>query len=442
MRDPRVINKLIDIVGEENTLSGADAVASYTMDGLSPGAVIFPSDIEQISEVLRFASLESLAVIPTGSGTKRGLGNSPVKADIALSTKNLCRVIEHESADLVATAECGITLAEFQRSLKERNQFLPVDPAHEKRGATLGGIIAANDSGPMRLRYGTLRELLIGIKVVRADGTVFKGGSKVVKNVAGYDLPKLFVGSLGTLGVVAEATFRLYPVPEFSETYLAGFESPDKAHATVMSLLNSDLVISSLEHISPALFAEVSERMGLDIKGGYALAVRIMNVKKAVRDQMSVVTQACGKDAGDGLVIEGEKEVEFWDEIRDFPWNLSGERRVVAKASVLIADVPALFRALERLSAESGVLSYASARAGSGIVVISIEGEGDSLVRGISELRDFTRGAAGHLVIQEAPSEIKSTLGAWGDMGSAAGIMKRIKSNFDPGNILNPGRLF
>lgn len=441
MPESRVIKKLIDIVGEENTLSGEDAGASYTVDGVTPGAVIFPENIEQISEVLGFASRESLAVIPTGSGTKRGLGNSPVKADIALSIKNFNRVIEHGASDLVATAECGITLADFQDRLRERNQFLPVDPPHVKRGATLGGIIATNDSGPIRLRYGTTRELLIGMKVVRSDGTIFKGGSKVVKNVAGYDLPKLFVGSLGTLGIVVEATFRLYPIPEYSKTYLAGFESTDKAHGAVSSLLNSDLVISSLEHMSPSLVAAVSERTGLDIKGNYALAVRVMNVKKAVRDQMSVVIDVCRKGGGAGLVIDAEKEDEFWEEIREFPWNLSGEERVVAKASVLIARLPGLFRVLERLSAENGVQAFASARAGSGIAVISMNGERESLVRAISELRSFTLEAAGSLVIQEAPNDIKSTLGAWGDIGSAAGIMKRIKYNFDPENILNPGRL-
>jgi glycolate oxidase FAD binding subunit len=199
---------------------------------------------------MKAASRARASVVPRGSGTKTGIGNKPLGADIVLSTRKLNRVIAHESSDLVATTECGITLTELQSHLGRKNQFLPVDPPHVQGGATVGGIIAANDSGPLRLRYGTSRELLIGMKVVRADGSIFKGGSKVVKNVAGYDMPKLFVGSLGTLGIIAEATFRLYPVPESSGTYFACFESLDEAHGAVRSLIDSALVINARAHES------------------------------------------------------------------------------------------------------------------------------------------------------------------------------------------------
>ncbi|MEQ9619341.1 MAG: FAD-binding oxidoreductase [Deltaproteobacteria bacterium] len=442
MPDSKIVTRLTEIVGQRNTLTRQDEIGAYQPEGARPKAVLFPANIEQVSEVLRFAASESLSVIPAGSGTKLNLGNITEGADIVLSTKNLNRIIEHGASDLVATAECGTLLSEFQSRLREQNQFLPVDPPHLLSGATLGGIIASNDSGPLRLGYGTMRELLIGLKVVRADGTVFKGGSKVVKNVAGYDLPKLFVGSLGTLGIIAEATFRLYPIPESSRTCLVSFDNLDNSHESVMSLLKSDLVISSLEHLSPALASALGERAGIDVKGNsYTLAVRVMNVEKAVRDQMKTILDLCSKAGGSGVMVEGEKEEKLWEEIREFTSRLSGPGGTVARANVLITDVPGVFRLLEGFPERSGIEVYSSARAGNGVVAVSMDGEREALVSSLKELRIFSEERGGSLVIWAADSNVKKRVGVWGNIGTSLGIMKRIKRNFDPENILNPGRL-
>ena len=170
------------------------------------------------------------------------------------------------------------------------------------------------------------------MKVVRADGSIFKGGSKVVKNVAGYDMPKLFVGSLGTLGIIAEATFRLYPVPESSGTYFACFESLDDAHDTVRSLIDSALVINAIEHMNPGLAGSITERLGLgsDCKR-YSLAVRIMNVSRAVEDQVKTVTDVSRRNGGKGLIIGAENEEAFWDEVREFPWRSPGPPALCSK---------------------------------------------------------------------------------------------------------------
>ncbi|MCL4244976.1 MAG: FAD-binding oxidoreductase, partial [Candidatus Dadabacteria bacterium] len=267
MGDNAILNNLAGIVGGENAVPG-DGAAEFSVGGVAPRIVLFPGTVEEVSEIMKAATRDSLTVIPMGSNTKRGLGDAVARADVALSVKRLDRILEHEAADLVATAECGMTLAGFQEGLGGKSQFLPVDPPHVKEGATLGGIIASGDSGPERLRYGTARELLIGMKAVRADGTIFNGGAKVVKNVAGYDLPKLFVGSLGTLGVLVEATFRLYSVPEYSRTCIAGFGSLEDSQAAVHALLNSDLVMTSLEHVTPPLAEAVSASADVLMKRG------------------------------------------------------------------------------------------------------------------------------------------------------------------------------
>ena len=443
MPESSIFNQLAGIVGGENASQDPETLESSAVDGVIPKIVLFPDSIEQMSEIMKAASRGGASVVPRGSGTKRGIGNKPHGADIVLSTGRLNRLIEHESADLVATTECGITLSELQSHLGRKNQFLPVDPPHVRGGATVGGIIAANDSGPLRLRYGTSRELLIGMKVVRADGSIFKGGSKVVKNVAGYDMPKLFVGSLGTLGIIAEATFRLYPVPESSGTYFACFESLDEAHGAVRSLIDSALVINAIEHMNPGLAGSIAERLGLgsDCKR-YSLAVRIMNVSRAVEDQLKTVTDVSRRNGGKGLIIGAENEEAFWDEVREFPWRSSEPAGAVLKTGVLISDVPRVFLLLDGLSDKYGVRARATARAANGVVIISIDGDKESVINSVKELREFSESAGGSLVVREASPDIKPALDVWGGMGSSLGLMKRIKSAFDPGNILNPGRLF
>jgi len=439
MPQSKAIKELVRITGESHALTDASALEEYSVDGIVPKAVLFPGSEEEISEIMKIASRESVSVMPVGSRTKRGLGNIPSKLDILLSTQRLNRVLGHEAADLVATSECGVTLSGFQKVLKDNNQFLPVD-SMQTAGATLGGALASNSSGPMRLRYGTLRELLIGIKVVRADGSVFKGGSKVVKNVAGYDLPKLYVGSLGTLGIITEATLRLYPIPERSETYLVSFTTLEKCAETVMELLKSELVMTSLELLNPTLVKEVTERAGITLKRKkYALAIRVMNVDKAVGDQMSLVKKVSNKRRGEGVSVEGTLEQKLWEEIVNFPGNFPAQNHLRLKAGVLITQVPEIFRALEKLNKENGIKAYASARAGNGVLDASLVGEG-SLVPAVKTLRELTAKMGGSLVIEDAPVALKSEVGVWGDMGSALGLMKRIKSNFDPGGILNPGR--
>jgi len=441
MLKKKVANNLLRIVGEKNALTEEAKLKSFSVENVQPGIVLFPNEIEQVSEIMKLASKESISVIPWGSGTKSALGNLPESVDVVISTKNLDLIIEHGASDLVATTQCGITLKKFQSALNKERQFLAIDPPHVGRKATVGGIIATNDSGPERLRYGTLREFLIGLKVVRPDGSIFKGGSKVVKNVAGYDLPKLYVGSLGTLGIIVEATFRLYPVPEYSETYIVGFSTLEDAHNTVSTLLNSDLVITSLEILNPELVGSLTKRNDLElIDDLYTLAIGIKNVEKAVKDQISTLKMICNQNGGKGKLIIGAQEKQLWEDIRDFPWELFKTERVVCKASVVVTQIPQVLTTLKRLSDEYGIKTYISARAGNGILIISIKGKLSSVIDSLNSLRSFVSSIGGHLILQEAPPEIKARVQVWGDFGSGLGIMKKIKFNFDPNNLLNPGR--
>jgi glycolate oxidase FAD binding subunit len=436
------LKEIIGIVGENNVLLESPELERYSVEGKRPNIVVLPRTIEEISEIVRLASVESLTIIPWGGGTKIGLGKEPCSIDVVLSTRRINRVIEHESSDLVAITECGIPLKEFQRILRDKNQFVAIDPPHLDSGATVGGIIATNDSGPRRLRYGTIREFLIGIKVVRSDGSIVKGGAKVVKNVAGYDLPKLYVGSLGTLGIIVEATFRLYPVPEFSQTFMASFSTLEELQQAVNSVLNSSLVPTCLETLNPNLADAISGKLNLNLSmGRYALALRMESVEKAVREQIAKVKDICEEKGGNGILVDSKTEKDLWQEIREFPWSMTTVgSRAVCKASVLINDVPRVFRELEELSRNSGLRALASARAGNGVIISSLEGEVPALVEAVSSLRHLAISLDGTLVVQDAPHDLKSQVDVWGELGKPLRLMERLKSLFDPNSIFNPGR--
>ncbi len=217
-----MLDKLRSLVGPAHVLAGIEC-SPYVLEGRTPEAVVFPGSKEEIGSILTLAGERGVPVLPWGGGTALGIGSPPTRVGIVLGLKRLDRVIEHEPGDLTATVEAGITLGALQAYLGRRDQWLSLDPASSDQ-ATLGGILASNASGPRRHLYGTFRDLLIGVTVVSAEGTVIRGGGKVVKNVAGYDLPKLFIGSFGTLGVVVEATFRLRPRPDEDRLVVARFE--------------------------------------------------------------------------------------------------------------------------------------------------------------------------------------------------------------------------
>src|SRR6266550_2600621 len=215
--------KFIALVGNEyvRAATAADAVA-----GAQPKLVIEPGTERELAEILRLSNEAGLAVIPRGGGTKLGWGNSPARADLILSTVRMTEIIEHAWADLTVTVEAGCTIQRLQETLGQHGQRLALDPLWPEK-ATVGGVLSTNDSGALRLRFGALRDLIIGVTIALPDGTLASSGGKVVKNVAGYDLPKLFTGAFGTLGVITRATFRLHPLPHAVQ--LLEFATPDEA---------------------------------------------------------------------------------------------------------------------------------------------------------------------------------------------------------------------
>ncbi|MFI5266244.1 MAG: FAD-binding oxidoreductase [Chloroflexota bacterium] len=391
--------------GEENQ--------SLSIDGLIPKVVAYPESPEQVGAIAKIAAQRHLAIIPRGGGTQMTLGNIPRAADVVLCTTAMDQVLEYEPADLVVTAQAGLRLGNLQRTLAEHGQFLALDPPLADR-ATIGGIIAANASGPLRLRYGTVRDLLIGVKVVNADGAITKGGGKVVKNVTGYDMCKLYTGSLGTLGIVLEASFKLAPLPQLESAVLAWFTNLPHAYQAARAIYKSALPVRACELLSPVAAAALPGQ-----PGGYLLAVWIGGGEAAVQRQNSDVLGMCSAAADRTETVEGN---QLWRAIEDFGRDQHG---TIAKLSSQPSRTGDL---LNILPAEATFVSHVL----SGVTYV-FGAEAEPAMRAARHLD-------GYAVLEACPPETKRRQDVWGPVGADFRLMERLKREFDPDSLLNPGR--
>jgi glycolate oxidase FAD binding subunit len=412
--------ELQNIVGAKNV---REATADDAIEGVEPSLVVEPGTIEETSEVMKLASREGLAISPRGGGTKMGLGNLPRQVDLILSTSRMDGIIEHVPGDQIVRAQAGLRLEALQENLAGSDQMLGLDPPEE--GATVGGVVAANASGPRRLRYGTVRDLIIGIKVVLADGTVAKAGGKVVKNVAGYDLSKLFTGSLGTLGVIAEANFRLHPIRESARTVFVEVgdhtQIPDVAQALTHSSV-SQFVLDALE-------------MRWEGDRG-VIAALFEGIEPAVEAQSSAAAELL-RSHGEASVLGKDDGDEFWNSFARRPWA-TGD--VALKIGAPPADLTAVLDSVLGAAERAGVEARLSGHAGTGVTFAGLSGEDDGLVDVVEEVREIRVRRGGSVVVQEAPLSIKERLDVWGPAGDYLGLTRRVKEKFDPGYTMNPGR--
>jgi glycolate oxidase FAD binding subunit len=411
--------ELRGIVGEENV---REATAGDAVDGVEPSLVVEPATIEETSEVMKLASREGLAVSPRGGGTKMGLGNPPLRVDLILSTARMNEVIEHVPGDQIVRTQAGLKLDDLQEKLAESDQMLGIDPPE---GGTIGGVVAANSSGPRRLRYGTMRDLIIGIKIVLADGTVAKAGGKVVKNVAGYDLSKLFTGSLGTLGVIAEANFRLHPIRETAKTVFLEVDDYEQLPD----------VAQELTHSSFAQF--VLDALEMRWEGGRGvIAALFEGIEPAVEAQSSKAAEVLGTYGETSVLNENDGE-EFWSTFARRPWTAGDVGlKIGAPPSELTAVLGSVVGAAER----AGVEVSLSGHAATGVTFTGLSGGEDALVEVVEEVREIRLRRGGSVVVQEAPLAVKERLEVWGSGGDYLGLTRRVKEKFDPGYNMNPGR--
>jgi glycolate oxidase FAD binding subunit len=407
--------------------TSADAVA-----GVLPRLVVAPKGPEELAAALGWADREGLKVLVRGGGTQLQLGHPPAGGDLLLSTRGLSGVVEHAPADQTATVLAGTPLREVQAALGNAGQWLALDPALSP-DATVGGLIATNASGPRRLRFGGVRDQLIGLQVALPDGTLARGGGKVVKNVAGYDLPKLFVGALGTLGVIVSATFRLYPLPAVSRTVLFTAHEPGPLCELTLRVTASTLVPTAMDIVSA------------DGEGGNPqLAIRFESgIEEAVMDQCAALA-ALAEPLSRGEMLAAGEQAAFWREVAmRVPQGDALDGSLLLKASVLPTAVSGWLTGLQSTAGAAGLGVRYRAHAGHGIVyvrlVVGEEGDADVLADAVAALREAARLGRGSLVVHDAPVELLDRLDMWGPV-AALEVMRRLKQQFDPNATLNPGR--
>jgi glycolate oxidase FAD binding subunit len=391
----------------------------FAVDGLEPRLLAAPASAEEAASLLGWAAEQRLAVGTRGGGTRSGLGNVPRALDLVLSTEKMSGVVEYEPADLTVTVGAGTPFEELQRALGERGQFLPLDPA-AARGSTIGGVVAANASGPIRLRYGSARDLLIGSQVATPLGTVARAGGKVVKNVTGYDINKLYIGSLGTLAVLTELTFKVQPRPEAERTLVARFPDAASAWTAIYRTLRSPLVPSALE---------------LTGRDGVELTAHLAGFAKPLERSVAELI-GFAREAGASSVEPAAEPERAWEALRLGPAGATRLKLAVPISQLVwaLAEVAAAARA-------GGLSAQTQASAGVGVLRVGVDGgEPAAIVALVRRLRATVREQLGSVVVEQCPLAVKAELDVLGDLPDTFEVMRRIKSQLDPAGIMHPGR--
>jgi glycolate oxidase FAD binding subunit len=379
-----------------------------------------PADAAGVAAKLKWANGEGLAVSVRGAGTKQSWSGRASRTDVVLSTLGLNAPADHVAGDLVATVSAGASLDAVNDVLRRERQWLPLDPACSNR-ATIGGIISTNDSGPRRHRFGTPRDLIIGIEIALADGRIARAGGRVVKNVAGYDLSKLLCGSLGSLAVVTSATFKLAPLPPASSTLVASLPDAGSAGTLSVALAGSTLTPSTVELQSPP----------------HRLLIRFETSPHATERQIAAAAGLCATHGAATEVLTGQAEADAWSAHEQ---RMAGDDGTVVKLATLATDVAGMLSRVETLTAEHGVGYTAAGRAALGVIFVRLGGNPGRHAAIVGELRREATARRGSAVLLAAPPDLKAQLGAWGPNGDAVPIMRAVKARFDPRGTLNPGR--
>ena len=386
--------------------------------------LLFPHTINTLQKIVKQASSERWRILICGNGSKLNWGGLGKDIQLAVSLQKCDRLIEHAVGDLTVTVEAGMKLVDLQHNLRSHNQFLPIDPAYSN--ATLGGIVATADTGSWRQRYGGVRDLLLGLSFVRADGEIAKAGGRVVKNVAGYDLMKLFTGAYGTLGIMTQLTFRTYPLIATSQTLLLTGEA-NSIYQVTQTIRNSGLTPTAMDLLSTA----VVEKLGLD--KGIGLIVRWQTIPESIRQQREQVLAIAQQLNLSISERQAEAETDLWQRCAAITSLTDLDTAVTCKIGIAPSAAVNFLQLKQIVEGNIAVRVHAS----SGIGQLQIDSADRSIIK---LLRSHCQQNSGFLTVLNASKALKQQVDIWGYSGNALKTMQAIKNQFDPQNILNPDR--
>ncbi len=431
---------LAAIVGASHVATEEAACAAFTVDGQAPRAVVYPRSGEQVAEVLRCASEHELAVIPCRNATKLEIGNAPRRYDIALSLKDLNQVWHYEPADLTVSVEPGMKFGDFQHFVGRDRLWLPLDPAGGAR-ASVGGIVATNAAGPLRVFYGAPRDMVLGMKVATAAGKVIKTGGRVVKNVAGYDLGKLLIGSYGSLGVIVEVNFKLFPRPAERATFVLGFDHLGSARDLRRRIMNSPLTPMRLVLLNAVAAEELGGVAGAG-KGELELFAEVGGSERVVARYERELTELARAAGAPMRRLEASEAGQSWDLLADLrPWLLKDRpEAVLMKASLPLGASEEFASRAEQEAAGARLACFAHVGVGTVYLALRERIETVELKRLIERLRAAAGDLGGALVVERCLPALKRSIDAWGAPGDDLEVMRKLKAAWDPKGILSPGR--
>lgn len=394
--------------------------------------------------MLRQASAERRKVLPFGHGTKLGMGGAGQPIDLAISLERLSSICEYPASDLTITVEAGLPLRDLAAALAEKRQMLPLDVPFADR-ATVGGTIAANVNGPRRLGYGSWRDIVLGVHYVTADGKLAKGGGRVVKNVAGYDIPKLLIGSLGTLGVIVAVTFKVFPLPPAQATLVMGFRTPAQAAQAAQRIVHSQLLPQALDLIDAPAAGLIHQERWLHAPCTLLAAIAgPAEVLARFERDLPVMVRPQGLESVQ--LLQEDQENELWRSVREItPAFLAAHPDgAVVKASLPLASMSEFLEQARAVSQQHALNAATLARAGSGIVYSMFwpkEGR-PPIAAGVEWLIRQAEQRGGRAVVEWCPEALQGTLNRWGTLGDDFPAMRQLKAALDPGRILSPGRFY
>jgi len=473
----QILDELKEIVGPDDIKKDHDALSRYTIDGKRPWAVLFPEDVEQVSAVVRLAVKNRLALVPRGGGSKMAVGNSPERLDIVVSTTRLNRIVDLDTANLTVTVQAGVRFKDIQSgvALEENRCYLPFEKSvttpeppvcsdRENRGcfipmmppsnnlATIGGILAANSSGPTRLLYGLPRDMVLGIRYVAPDGEIIGMGGKTVKNVSGYDMCKLMIGSHGSLGILCEMTLKLLPLPERTGTCQLSFPTLAEASGFVDKVFETTLLPVAVELLNRRAHELSAPEGTTELKdSGYRVAVLLEGFEEAV-DRMAteIRDMALASGAKNTLYLEDDRHRAFWGAYSNMVSGLSVRYPdlVSIKLNYPISHYFEVIKRIDSVMSKNKLDHVLQVHAGNGVSRVHLPVEpGDKtapgrIVRAIERLLDHCRGIGGSLIMERASPEVKQKSPVWGLLREDLVVMKRIKQEMDPLGLFSPGRFY
>jgi glycolate oxidase FAD binding subunit len=440
-------SRLGKLAGHGRIVNDGASLAAYETDGLRPAAALQPTSASEIAEILRFASVERLGVIPTGGRTHLHIGMPPHPYDIALDVSGMNRVLAFEPQDLTLGAEPGIIFAELDRTLREKGQFLPLAPPLAER-ATLGGIVAAGADTPFRYAHGTARDFLLGMEFVTGEGIVSKSGGRVVKNVTGYDLHKLFIGSLGTLGVITRLNFRTFPLPPDQRMFVAAFADGSGALAFCRTITKSPLQPRILDLLDPGAAGLFTSRDAGFLGRNSWLVVLEAGGQEAVLERHARDLAAMSKEtkASEFVALDKGRRDQLFACLCEFSPLASGasSSAMIFRIASLPSALPALLEGMRKVTDAHAINSAILIRALGVVYLALLPPTGPKifpeLVSCSREMMDFCVTSGVAPTIERCPLEIKKMLGIWPPAWPEHEIAERLKHVFDPHRVLSPGR--